>query len=275
MKEENIRRRIIPLAIALSALLLMGFYSVTNPERLAHSSLLAGADWMGYGVCHRITSHSFLLNGRQLPFCARCTGMYLSAALTYITLLLAGRSRRSDLPPLPVLVALFILVALMGIDGVNSYSHFFPNAPHLYEPKNWLRTLTGLGTGIMMGAVMFPALAQTLWKRQRLQPSIGSLRELGGIWLIAAAAWLLLLSSQPAIMFVLAVISVMGVLMLLGSINLVIGLILIKKDGVMETWWKAAVAVSIGILLAIAELSVISAMRYALTGTMNGFPGLN
>jgi hypothetical protein len=201
--------------------------------------------------------------------------MYLGAALTYITLFLAGRSRWSDLPPMRVLFALLVMVGLMGIDGLNSYSHFFPNAPHLYEPQNWLRLLTGLGTGIMMGAVMFPALAQTLWKRQIYQPSIQSLRELAGMLLVTVVAWLLLLSNQPAIMFVLAVISAAGLLILLASINLVIGLIVIRKDGQMKTWRETAVPLFIGLILAIIELSLISMMRYNFTGTMTGFPGLN
>lgn len=275
LKERAIQRRIIAVAIALFALLVMGFYSATDPERLAHSGVLSGADWMGYGVCHRITSHSFIFNGRQLPLCARCTGMYLGAALTFIILFLAGRSRWSDLPPLPVLGALLVLVGLMGVDGLNSYSHFFPNTPHLYEPQNWLRLLTGLGTGIMMGAVMFPALAQTLWRKQVYRPSIQSLRELAGLALVVVTAWLLVLSNQSAILFVLAVISVAGLLMLLASINLVIGLIIIRKDGAMGSWQETAVPLLIGLILAIVELSLISMVRYNFTGTMTGFPGLS
>ena len=275
LKEKSTQRRVIAVAVALFALLVMGFYSATDPERLASSGLLSGADWMGYGVCHRITSHSFVFNGRQLPLCARCTGMYLGAALTFITLLLADRSRWSDLPPMRVLAALLVLVGLMGVDGLNSYSHFFPNTPHLYEPQNWLRLLTGLGTGIMMGSVMFPALAQTLWKNQIYRPSIQSLRELAGMVLIVLTAWLLIMSNQPTITFVLAVISVAGLLMLLASINLVIGLIIIRKDGKMESWRETAVPLLIGLTLAIVELSLISMLRYNFTGTMTGFPGLN
>lgn len=40
--------------------------------------------------------------------------------------------------------------------GINSYSHFFPAAPHLYEPRNWLRLVTGMGTGVAMGRSSFP-----------------------------------------------------------------------------------------------------------------------
>lgn len=34
----------------------------------------------GSVVCHQLPERSFFLDGRQLPVCARCTGLYLSAA---------------------------------------------------------------------------------------------------------------------------------------------------------------------------------------------------
>ncbi len=73
----------------------------------------------------------------------------------------------------------------MGIDGLNSYSHFFPNAPHLYQPQNWLRLLTGMGTGVAMGLILLPALAQSLWRSPQFLPIIGTIREL--VELLAAS----------------------------------------------------------------------------------------
>ena len=104
----------------------MGFYTVTNSNALANHHLLDGADWAGYAVCHRITARSFSINGRQLPLCARCTGMYLGAMLTFVVLALAGRLRWSGLPPLPILLLLVGFIGVMGVDGINSYLHFFP-----------------------------------------------------------------------------------------------------------------------------------------------------
>ncbi len=45
------------------------------------AGLLGKADALGYAVCHRIDVRSFHLGERQLPLCARCTGMYLGAML--------------------------------------------------------------------------------------------------------------------------------------------------------------------------------------------------
>src|SRR5689334_17781875 len=45
---------------------------------LTPEGVLGKADAVGYAVCHRITVRSFLFpDGRQLPLCARCSGMFL------------------------------------------------------------------------------------------------------------------------------------------------------------------------------------------------------
>ncbi len=271
-------RRWLLLLVAVGALLVMAFYTVTDASRLAGSPVLAGADWAGYAVCHRITSHSFLINGvdvgRQFPLCARCTGMYLGAALAFVIFSLAGRLGWSELPPRRVLLVLLGFIGLMGIDGVNSYSYFFPDAPHLYAPRNWLRLLTGMGTGLAMGIFILPALAQTLWRRPNWRAPVGSLRELAGMALVALTAVLLLLTNNPTVLYVLALVSVAGLLLVLSGINAVFLLILLRRDGRAENWRQTAVPLLISLTLALVELSAVSIVRFNLTGTMTGFPGL-
>jgi len=267
-------RRWLLLVIGLGTVLVMAFYTVTDVAHLTHSPVLEGADWVGYAVCHRITERSFTIGDRQFPLCARCTGMYLGVALTLLVIFLAGRLRWSELPPLPVLLTLVGFIGLMGIDGINSYSHFFPDAPHLYEPRNWLRLLTGMGTGLAMGVFMLPALAQTLWRQPIWQAPIGNLRELGGLIVVALTAVLLLLSNQSTILYVLALVSSAGLLFIVTAINTVFLLILLRRDGRAESWRETAVPLLISFVLALIEISAVSIVRFNLTGTMAGFPGL-
>jgi uncharacterized membrane protein len=266
--------RWLAVLVALAALLVLGFYTATDPARAAHDHILTAADYAGYAVCHRITERSFTVAGRQFPLCARCTGMFLGVALTFVVLLLARRGRWSDLPPFPVMAVLIGFIGLMGIDGVNSYSHFFPNLPHLYEPRHGLRLLTGMGTGLAMGSIIFPALAQTLWWEQERRPSLANLRELAGLVLLAGVVILLVLSNLQPVLYVLALVSAAGVVTILASINCVLLLILIRRDAQATTWWQAAVPLAAGVALAVLQIAAISFARYSLTGTMTGFPGL-
>lgn len=262
------------LAIVLGVVAIMAFYTVTNGEHLAHSDVLDGADWLGYALCHRITERSFTINGRQLPLCARCTGMYLGAALTILILWLSGRARFAALPPLSILLILLGLIGIMGIDGINSYSHFFPNAPHLYQPHNWLRLLTGMGTGLAMGAILWPTLVQTLWQQQDFRPSVGNGRELFVLVLAGVTAVFLVLSNQSLILYVLTIASTFGLLTVVTALNTMILLIVSRRDGTAVTWQQVAWPLCIGLALGITELSAISVLRFNLTGTMVGFPGL-
>jgi hypothetical protein len=165
-------------------------------------------------------------------------------------------------------------MAIMGIDGLNSYSHFFPDVPHLYEPRNWLRLLTGMGTGLALGAVILPTLSQTLWLPQEFRPSVSTFRELGGLVLVGGTAVLLVLSNQPIMLYVLAIISTAGLLTVVTALNTVMVLILSRRESLATTWRQATLPLLIGVALALIELSAISLLRFNLTGTMTGFPGL-
>jgi hypothetical protein len=169
---------------------------------------------------------------------------------------------------------LALLVALMGVDGLNSYSHFFAGTPRLYQPQNWLRLSTGLGTGLAMGLIVAPAFVQTLWREPEWRPAVGSLRELGGLLALAAVLALLVLSNQPALTYVLAVVSAGGVVLTISALNTMVLLILTRRDGRAGRWRQVAPHLLAGLLLAIVEIGLVSTVRFALTGTMTGFPGL-
>lgn len=268
------RQRWWIFAVVAGVLLLMGFYAATNPELLHNHVPLEGADLIGYAFCHRITDRSFTIAGRQMPLCARCTGMYLGTVLVFLVLWLAGRGRWSKMPPTRVILVLLGFLALMGIDGLNSYSHFFPDLPHLYEPQNWLRLVTGMGTGLAMGLFVYPAMTQTLWREQEYRPVIGSWTELIGLVFLAGLLIILILSNQPAFLYVLGLTSAAGVVLILTCLNSLVLLVLLKREAQADNWRQAVGPLLIGFTLAIVQIGVIGIVRFTLTGTMTGFPGL-
>ena len=200
--------------------------------------------------------------------------MYLGIVLAFVVLLFAGRQRWSNLPPLSVLIALGFFMLIMAFDGLNSYSHFFPEIPHLYEPRNWLRLTTGMGTGLAMGIIVFPALAQTLWKQQIIRPSVADLKELLGFVILALILIALVLSNQPVILYVLGLASAAGVLLILTTVNTIAALIILKKDARAEKLQQIILPLLIGLTIAIVQVALISFLRFTITGTMTGFPGI-
>jgi uncharacterized membrane protein len=233
------------------------------------AGLLGKADAIGYAVCHRIPSHSFDIGDRPLPLCARCSGMYLGALLSMMYQI--GLGKRGGMPPLKILVVLGIFFAAFGVDGVNSYLHFFPNAPSLYQSQNWLRLITGTGMGLGMGAVLLPVLHQSSWKDWDERPALGSWRSLGGLVGLAALVDLMIISENPLLVYPLAILSAASILIMLSIIYTIVVTLIFKKDNTYSTVKDLYVPMMAGFLIALLQIGAIDIARYWLTGTWQGF----
>ncbi len=117
-------------------------------------ALITLAQWFGAAVCDQLAADTYRFGGVLLPLCARCTGMYLTAWLTLGWL--AWRYPRSAARPrIWVLIAFGLFFLAWAGDGFNSLFASLPGLPHLYEPTNLLRLITGTGMGVAMGSFIF------------------------------------------------------------------------------------------------------------------------
>lgn len=250
-----------------AALLILVTWLLNTPP-----GLLGKMDAIGYAVCHRIDHRSFHIGDRAFPLCARCTGMYLGALLGLVGMLVMGRGRSASMPPRWLMAILVGFMGLMGIDGINSYSHFFPNLPHLYEPQNWLRLVTGMGTGLALATLILPVFNQTVWRDWEARPVLGRFRELAFLVGAAAVVVVLVLSDNVWVLYPLAVLSAVGVLALVVALNTTILLMATRREARALGWRSAWVPLAAGLVLAIAEIGAIDAVRYAIFGTWGGMP---
>lgn len=245
-------------------LLIAGWLFKTPP------GLLGKADAIAYAVCHRIAARSFYLGDRQLPLCARCTGMYLGAMLGLVYQSALGR-RRGGLPSWRVLAVLGLFVVAFGVDGINSYLHLFPGAPSLYEPQNWLRLITGSGMGLAIAVVLLPAFNQTVWQDWDARPAMDGLRPLGGLILLAAGLDLVVLTQNPFALYPLALISAAGVLVLLTMIYTMVFLMIFRQENRFLALSKLVFPLTGGFGFALLQITLLDAARFILTGTWAGF----
>lgn len=268
------RRRTTAVGVAFLALLILGWYTASNPALLATSTPLTVGDYISATFCHRLPSHSFTIAGRQFPLCARCSGMYLGFMVILLVLLLAGRERWAAFPRGPYVVVLVGLVGIMGVDGLNSVAASLPFGTPLYTPTNNLRMFTGLGTGLAMGAFLVPAVAQVLWRKAVWQPIIKSWPEFLALLGVTAFTGLLLLSNLSGVLYVLALASVAGVTFILAGINTIFVLVALRRDGRAERWPDVVWPLAVGLLLALGEIVLGTTLRLSLVGTITGMPGL-
>jgi uncharacterized membrane protein len=236
---------------------------------LAQGDALHKADLFGYAICHRIPERSFIIAGRQLPLCARCTGIYLGVFSTFLTMTLLRRWRHAQLPSPLLLAVLFAFVVGMGVDGLNSYITFFPGMPHLYEPQNWLRLATGLLHGIALSSLIFPIFNQTLWDQVVWAPALRNLSELGLVVLIGVAGIGLTLLQTPLLLYPLALIGSGGVLTMLTIINTVIVVTALRQENSIHTWWQVLRPLAVGMVLALIQVSALDLFRAYVTMAFN------
>ena len=261
--------RRLPVLVAAVAVVAVVSWLLNTPE-----GVLGKADAIGYAICHRIDSHSLHIGSVQFPLCARCTGIYLGVLLGMVTMLALGRRRAGGMPKGTLFLILLGFIGLMGVDGVNSYMTFFPGLPHLYTPNNTLRVITGLLNGLALAGLMFPVLNQTLWADWEDKPVLGRFRELALLVGLAAVVAALVLTDNVIFLYPLALLSVVGVLAILVSLNTTILLIALRRENQVRTLAGAVLPLLAGFTLAMIEIGLVDAVRFAVFQTWSGLPML-
>ncbi len=237
---------------------------------LTPEGALGKADAVGYAVCHRIDLRSFHLGLRQLPLCARCTGMYLGALLGLVFFALR-HPRAGRYPSRSILVFLVLLALAWAFDGLNSFLSVIPGAPHLYAPDNTLRLITGTGIGLALAALIAPVFNQLAWSDWRDEPTLGSWREFGLLLLLAGGLIMLVLNDNPLVLYPLALLSVFGVLALLTSAYALITIPFLRRISSAQHWTELSLPLFVAAALALVQIGAIDLIRLAATGTWGGF----
>jgi uncharacterized membrane protein len=263
----NIIARRLPwkyLIVLAAGLVLIGWLLNTP------AGILGKADAIGYAICHRIDVRSFHLGARQLPLCARCTGMYLGAMLGFAYQSVIGK-KRSGGPAWSVVACLAIFLMAFGVDGLNSYLHFFQGTPSLYQPQNWLRLLTGTGMGLGIATVIYPAFNQTVWSEWDPRSALGSLRSFGLLVILALMMDSLVLTENSLLLYPVALISVAGVLALLSLIYTMVWLMVLRKENRFQRVSQLILPLTGGFTFSLLQIAAFDFVRYFFTGTWEGF----
>ena len=234
------------------------------------AGLLGKADAVGYAVCHRIDLRSFNLGERQLPLCARCTGMYLGAVLGLVFQSLR-RPRRAGMPSYGILIILGAMVLAFAVDGINSFLSLIPVAPHIYEPQNWLRLVTGTGMGLVIAVVLYPGFNQAVWANSDPRPAMDRLPIFLLLVALALLVDLTVWSGNLLLVYPLALVSAGGILLILTLVYSMVIIILLRSENTYRSIWQMALPIVGGFGLALLQIAILDLGRYWFTGTWDGF----
>ena len=120
---------------------LSGNVGVSNNKKLINEMSFPWNFIYGCGdtLCHQKAERSFFINGNQLPFCSRCTAIWLGLAIG-LGFIVFYKIKLNE----KFLFLIIIGIVPIGIDGVGQ---FFG----LWESTNIIRLITGLLIGIVCG----------------------------------------------------------------------------------------------------------------------------
>jgi uncharacterized membrane protein len=170
-----------------------------------------------HGVCAQV--HNITVAGTQLPLCARNTGIYGAMTISLLTMIALGRFRVNQLPTRWNMFLLVIPVAIMAVDGFNSMFVDLGWQP-LYQPQNWLRTLTGAFAGIAVAAFFVPLFNNILRTNGVDARSLRHPSEILLLWALAGVYAALVILGPAWAYWPISIISWVGLIGILLFSNL-------------------------------------------------------
>jgi len=105
---------------------------------------------VGGVICHQRPERSFFLDGHQFPVCARCTGLYLSAAVGlagWVAFKTASRWR-------PVAFDPRLAIRVIAIAAIPTAVSWTTGVTGVWDGSNITRALLAIPLGASAGAIV-------------------------------------------------------------------------------------------------------------------------
>lgn len=249
---------------------------------------------IGFGICPQRAGHSYfmgetLLPGEaalraalpflntiapdvatKLPVEARMFGMFAGFLVTWLYSFLIGRGRAALMPNSLILFMYISFIAVMGVDGLNATVKDLHTAglpiPYLYEPRLDIRFATGWLCGIAMAGIVLPVVNYCLWRDAESKELFDRFREVLPLLGIGAVLLALFTTGSGLLYYPVAWLAPVGILVTLGSLNVVLVLTLGRRERVAANWREALNPIALAVFLSLLELGVLSLVRYAAFG---------
>lgn len=247
-----------------------------------------------FGICPQRASHSYFMGGQPLPgeaallqaipalerlypaqatkmpLEARMYGMFAGFMVTWLYTLARGRRRAAQMPPAWLMLFYLSFIAVMGVDGINATLYDLAGmglgVPYAYAPVLEVRLATGLLCGIAIAGIVLPIANYMLWRDARPEPLFANFFELVPLLFVTALLFFLVVSRVGWLFYPLSLLGVLGVIATVVSINLVVVLSLVRREGAAQSWFQAMSPIAVALLCAMLELGALSLLRFAAFG---------
>ncbi|MFN2110406.1 MAG: DUF2085 domain-containing protein [Anaerolineae bacterium] len=246
---------------------------------LTPAGVLDKTDVIAAAVCHRIPSHSFFVDERQLPLCQRCSGTFPGALTGLLVQWVVWRRRRSQrFPQWKMFVVLAVFAGIWALDGFNSYTTMLTGRPEGllgYAPQPWLRLLSGVLMGMGMSVILVPAFNQVMWADGEATATLRSWSELAFLVVVELAMAGAIYLLEPALLYPVALYSVAGVVAMFICLGAMLFVMALGRDSAFTGWRETWLPLVWGLIFALVVIGVMDFLRLQITGTIDGVPGLS
>jgi len=134
-----------PLALPKGSISdLSGLVAISdNEDTINNMSLPWGFVYSaGDRLCHQKAERSFFINDNQMPFCSRCTAIWLGLAIG-LGFMVFYKIQLNE----KFLFAIILSLVPIGVDGIGQLFGF-------WESTNIIRVITGLLIGVVCGVAL-------------------------------------------------------------------------------------------------------------------------
>ncbi|MEI7554754.1 DUF2085 domain-containing protein [Candidatus Chlorohelix sp.] len=257
---ELVRSRLKPSLLAGAVALILVALLVFTPGSISEKYLLICS-----GSCAQRPAHTYYLGNQKLPVEARMVGIFCGFLLTWIFLWFIGRTRAGKLSKRGINLLLALLVLAMLLDGLNATFYDF-GWFHPYQPQNWFRLLTGTLSGIGLAGLIYPLYNYAIWRFPWKIAPFQKWAELGVLLLVGATLMVLVMSGWDWLFLPLATLTVLGGLWMMCVFNLLIYVVLARRENLYRDSWDLLPTLVAVFLFSLLEFTVTAAVRHLFLG---------
>lgn len=177
---------------------------------------------IGSFVCHQIPERTIQIDGKLLPLCARCTGIYTGFFLGALYQFILWQTRIRELPNLKISLSSISILGFLIIDSLGS--HF-----SLWSLSNYPRLILGLLGGASISLFLFPVFNYSLFAKSEKDKGIKRLSEYLSLLSLLCMAVFFILIGNFVIYNIIAFASILGIFLIYLMISATITGRIIKK----------------------------------------------
>ena len=176
------------------------------------------------------------------------------------------QGRRTELPSWRIRLVLMVLLGLWGLDGINSFMALLRHSPLLYEPSNTVRLITGVGSGLALGILLYPIYHFAMWQPIDERRVLEREWHLAILLLAGGAGVAILLTWESAPFPFWTVVLTGAVAIALTLVNAVLIALLGHREGFATQWTEIAPYLAAGFTASVLETGLLACVRQLVAG---------